>query len=133
MEWKVWVLVSSLLVALGPAILEGQTIAEKHSEPEVEKVLPKVVNVPARVAVLVRPVLDELQKYRSESGHDEHELDARFHALTKKKGRFADEALVVMVCFDMGESQEEADAVIARGRRMLPYIKKYRNRTPKIP
>jgi hypothetical protein len=83
--------------------------------------------------MLLRPVLDELQRYRSQSGYSEHELGELFHALTETKGRFADEALVVLMCFDMGESQEEADAVIARGRRMLPYIKKFQDNTPKIP
>jgi hypothetical protein len=38
-----------------------------------------------------------------------------------------------MMCFNMGESQEETDAVIARGRRMLPYLTKYRNVDPLIP
>jgi hypothetical protein len=60
-------------------------------------------------------------------------VDAQFYALTKKQGRFADEALVVLMSFEvMGESQEDTDAVIARGRRMLPYIKKYLHRNPVI-
>jgi hypothetical protein len=35
-----------------------------------------------------------------------------------------------LMCFDVGESQEEADAVVARGRRMLPLLKKYRDKNP---
>jgi hypothetical protein len=33
----------------------------------------------------------------------------------------------------VGESQEEVDAVIARGKRMLPLLKKYQDRNPKVP
>jgi len=94
----------------------------------------KSVQVAEHVAILVRPILDELQRYRKDGGNDRHELDERFYALTKKKGSSADEALVVLMCFDvMGESQEDADAVIARGRSMLPFIDKYRVGDPKIP
>jgi hypothetical protein len=89
--------------------------------------------VPEDVAVLLRPVLDELQHYRTEGEGDRHLVDEYFYAVTKKQGRFADEALVVLMCFDvMGESQEDTDSVIARGRRMLPFIEKYRNRKPAI-
>jgi hypothetical protein len=95
---------------------------------------PKSVQVPEHVAVLVRPILDELQKYRTDGGADRHAVDERFYALTKKKGSSADEALVVLMCFEvMGESQEDADAVIARGRGMLPLLEKYRIGDPKIP
>ena len=51
-------------------------------------------------------------------------------ALTGKGGRAADEALVVLMCFDIGESHE--DAVIERGKRMLPLLNKYRERSPKV-
>jgi len=89
--------------------------------------------VPEHVAILLRPVLDELQHYRTEGGGDRHLVDEYFYAVTKKQRRFADEALVVLMCFDvMGESQEDTDAVIARGRKMLPFIEKYRNRKPAI-
>jgi hypothetical protein len=91
------------------------------------------VAVPEQVSVLVRPVLDELQRYRSDDGKTPQRLLEYFYALTKKQGRFSDEALVVLMCFDvMGESQEDADAVIARGRKMLPYIEKYQHLTPKV-
>ena len=81
------------------------------------------VAVPEQVSVLVRPVLDELQRYRSDDGKTPQRLLEYFYALTKKQGRFSDEALVVLMCFDvMGESQEDADAVIARGRKMLPFL-----------
>jgi hypothetical protein len=92
----------------------------------------KSIAVSEQVAALLRPVLDELQQYRSEGG-DRRKVDESFYALTQKKGRLSDEALVVLMCFDiMGESQEETDAVIARGRKMLPYVEKYRKGDPKI-
>lgn len=86
--------------------------------------------VSEQVAILVRPILDEKQEG---TNRDESRLSNLLYELTQKKDRAADEALVVLMCFDIGESQEEADAVIARGKRMLPYLKKYRDRNPKVP
>ena len=104
--------------------------------------------VPERVAVILRPMLDLLQESVTECGgvgkcingesysHD-RERGAKFqnalHRLTKQRGNDADEALVVLMCFYIGESQQETDAVIKRGRRMLPYLKKYQDRIPIIP
>lgn len=79
------------------------------------------------MADLVRPILDEKAKA---GPHDEQLLGNLLYRLTRKKGSAADEALVVLMCFDVGESQEETDAVIARGKRMLPLINKYENRDP---
>jgi hypothetical protein len=93
----------------------------------------RYVLVPKQVAILLRPVLDELQKSRKEPGADRSKVDERFYALTRKKGSPADESLVALMCFEiMGESQEDADAVIARGRKMLPYVEKYRVGDPRI-
>jgi hypothetical protein len=86
--------------------------------------------VAAQVAALLRPILDERQKGLQQ---DERLVSNLLYALSQKKGRTADEALVVLMCFDVGESQEETDAVIARGRRMLPYLKKYRAGNPRFP
>jgi hypothetical protein len=89
--------------------------------------------VPAQVVELVRPVLDEVLTHPAGSGVGHDPPRKQFYALVKKQGRFADEALVVLLCFDvMGESQEETDAVIARGRKMLPYLKRYRRGNPVI-
>lgn len=99
-----------------------------------QKQSPRTVMVPERVAILVRPILDELEKYSSDKTHGHERRIELFYALTKKKGPLVDEALVVLMCFEvMGESQEETDIVIERGRRMLPYINKYRDRDPTIP
>jgi hypothetical protein len=37
------------------------------------------------------------------------------------------------MCFYIGESQEETDAVIRRGPEMLVYLRKYQYRDPEIP
>jgi hypothetical protein len=88
---------------------------------------PSRVVVPEKVAAVLFPVLDQL--------HQQHEDDFAnsFYKLQQRKGPSVDEALVVLMCFDVDESQEETDAVIKRGRRMLPYINKYRHRNPSIP
>jgi hypothetical protein len=115
MHWKVWFLSGCLSVAI----------------PLTAKPVPQLsggargVAVPAQVAELLRPILDEKQK----SGqHDESRLSNLLYGLTQKKGHLADEALVVLMCFDVGESQEETDAVIARGKRMLPLLKNIKTR-----
>jgi hypothetical protein len=83
------------------------------------------VQVSEDVAALTRPILDAIRDGRP-SGNLLYEL-------TNKRGRAADEALVVLLCFDVGESQEEADAIISRGKRTLPLLRKYRNAVPLIP
>ena len=45
--------------------------------------------------------------------------------LDSQKTPAADEALVVLMCYYTGESGDDEDAVINRGRRELPYLKKY--------
>jgi hypothetical protein len=127
MNWTIWFL-SCCLFALLPVASEPQTSAQKppsHLDDRAQNVA-----VPAQVAVLLRPILDEHQKG---TRHDESRLGKLLYGLTQQKGRAADEALVVLMCFDVGESQEEADAVIARGKRMLPLLKKYQDRNPKVP
>jgi hypothetical protein len=78
---------------------------------------------------LVQPILGERQK----GGQGESRLSSLLYTLTRKRGRAADEALVVLMCFDMGESQEDTDAVIARGRRMLRLLEKYKDSDPTFP
>ena len=123
MSFRIWILFCCLTVVL-PAATQPQA-TRRPSESNDQRMF---VSVP--VAVLVRPILDEIQK---SSQHDQSHLSNLLYALTEKKGRAADEALVVLMCFDVGESQEETDAVIARGKRMLPLLKKYQARNPKIP
>jgi hypothetical protein len=101
--------------------------AETQSIPQTSGSSNPQVIVPESVAVLVRPILDEKQKSGSD---DQSRLSNLMSALTGKGGRSADEALVVLMCFDIGESYE--DAVIERGRRMLPLLNKYREGSPKV-
>jgi hypothetical protein len=73
--------------------------------------------------------LDEKQKGAQ---HEENRLGKLLYSLAQKRSHAADEALVVIMCFDLGESQEETDAVIARGKRLLPLLRKYQDKKPKI-
>jgi hypothetical protein len=127
MNWKEWVLTCCLSVVLS---LTAGAQASAPKEASQSNGRTQSVAVPAQAAALVRPILDEMQKGRE---HDERRLANLLYGLTQKKGPAADEALVVLMCFYVGESQEEADAVIARGKRMLPLLKKYQDKNPKIP
>src|SRR4051812_16529461 len=100
-----------------------------HKSPSKEVRTPETALVTAQAAALLRPILDEVQKGAE---HDERRLSNLLYGLTEKRGRAADEALVVLMCFDVGELQEEADAVIARGKKMLPLLDKYQRRNPKV-
>ena len=51
----------------------------------------------------------------SERG-DRQRVEESFYALIQKKGRLSDEALIVLMCFDiMGESQEETEKFLGQG------------------
>jgi hypothetical protein len=52
--------------------------------------------VPAQAAALLRPILDERQKGAQQEGVRGGNL---LYGLTQKKGRAADQALVVLMCF----------------------------------
>ncbi len=124
MNCKMWLLSCYLAVVL-PVAAEPRPSPSKLSGSTEQ-----IVAVPVPVAALIRLILDEVQKGTQ---HDESRLGNLLYGLTQKKGRAADEALVVLMCFYVGESQEETDAVIARGKRMLPLLKKYQDKNPKIP
>ena len=109
--------------------------------------------VPENVAALVRPILDLRQQSTTECGEPgestrkpclygtgyEHErqrwrnLSRGIGNLISRKTADTDEALVVLLCYYVGESGEHTDEIINRGRQMLPYLKKYKSRTPVIP
>jgi hypothetical protein len=110
-------------------VARAQSIPQRPSSlSEVHK--PKTIVVSAQAAALVRPILDEVQKGAEP---DETRLSNFLYGLIQKKGSAADEALVVLMCFYVGESQEESDAVIARGKRMLQLLDKYQSRNPEVP
>ena len=84
------------------------------------------------VAKLVIPILDEQQKVLEGRG-DEELLGRLIMDLVSNSTKESDEALAVLMCFYIGESQEEADALIRRGRRVSKFLSIYRTRTPIIP
>ena len=104
--------------------------------------------VPDQVSALIRPILDLREESLRECGEPgvpsrctdgdtyvrENERRKKrgelIYELTKENSANADESLVVLMCFYLGESQEETDAVISRGRRMLAYLNKYRRSDP---
>ena len=131
MNRKAWFLIVCMVV-IQQVTARAQTSV---SEPDVSSRGGRtaLLVVPERVAALVRPILDEENRLLSGQGGDGHKLSNLLYALTQEKGRTANEALVVLMCFYTGESQEETDAVIARGPEMLSYLRKYQHRNPEIP
>ena len=88
------------------------------------------------VALIIRPILDGHYKY-SIGEYNYHTLENKvnylLYSLIENENADTDEALVVLTCFYIGESQEERDEIISRGTRMLTYLEKYRNKKPIIP
>jgi hypothetical protein len=122
---------TTVIFTLAASIIFSRVAAAQSSVSASSEVqTPKTIVVPVQAAALLRPILDEVQKG---SEHDEHRLSDLLYRLTQKRGRAADEALVVLMCFYVGESQEEADEAIARGKKMLPLLEKYQGRNPKVP
>src|ERR1041385_7224950 len=98
MNWKAWFTFFSGFLILSPfPALYAQSPAPQGSAQR------RSVAVPEAVAQVLRPLLDELQNYRSKNSNDEHQLDEQFRVLIGKKDRSADEALAVLLCFNMGE------------------------------
>ena len=104
------------------------------------------VTVPEASAELARPILDLQRHWRECSGHAnvagcdiasqngrQSRIGKLLYDLTKNSTKVADEALVVLMCFNIGESQEEEDAVISRVKRMLPLLRKYQHVVPVVP
>lgn len=111
----------------------------------------ETVLVPMNVAMVVRPILDLRQESINQCGAPgmpskctngdaynrelarEKDFNDLMEKLITQKGPAVDEGLVVLMCFYVGESGEEVDSVVSRGRRMLPYLQKYQNQKPFIP
>src|ERR1700687_1375150 len=88
---------------------------------------------PREVQSLLRPILDLCAE--AEESQGEHQ-NAVFYQVAKQTGglfqmrtKAADEALVVLMNFYIGESpgQDLLHQVTVRGKRMLPLLLKYRN------
>ena len=67
------------------------------------------------------------------SKNDGGSLEKPLPILLLRKQQPQHEALVVLMCYYTGESGDNADAVINRGRRELSYLLKYRESDPVIP
>lgn len=111
------------------------------------------VDVPEQVAALVRPILDlrdqsiracgrpgEPTRKECLTGAGYVSEQQRWQGvavdiakLGSQKTVASDEALVVLMCYYVGESGEHIGEVMDRGRRMLPYLRKYENHDPTIP
>jgi len=94
------------------------------------------VIIPESVALLIRPILDGHYKFSTGEYNYrtlENNVSNLLYSLIKNESAVADEALVVLTCFYIGESQEDSSEVISRGTRMLTYLGKYKNKYPIIP
>ncbi len=100
----------------------------------------QTVTVPEQVAALLRPILDLRQQSVTECGQPGkahrntcdsgigHEREQKrwwkvgegIAHLDSQKTPAADEALVALMCYYTGESGDDEDAVINRGRRDFP-------------
>lgn len=146
MRSKIFCLLCVLFSGWGFSITESQAPTSKAGSQSASAKPRQRLTVSEQVASLVKPILDAQQKFLGTCGDaadssnctagdpsQEERLGELLYQLTQKKGPSADEALVVLMSFYVGESQEETDAVIARGRRMLKYLNKYRYVTPSVP
>jgi hypothetical protein len=112
---------------------------------------PHVV-VPEQAAALIRPILDLQAESIAECGEPGtstpscltgkgyersktrwQKIEEGLAKLIAQQGTTADEALVVLMCYYTGESGDNEDGVINRGRQELPYLLKYRKLDPVIP
>jgi hypothetical protein len=100
------------------------------------------VTVPPAVSKLLIPVLDAYEKARTDnSPRSEQEGGTLWKAVIlaarvmDNKTPAADEALVVLEYFYIGEGAggDNNIEIVDRGKRMLPYLKKYQARFPRIP
>ena len=98
------------------------------------------IEVPPAVAKLVVPILDamvEVERAETE-GRSSIELQNRLGRLLTRlfvdRTPFADEALVVLTQFYIGESNSEdcAHEITSRGKRMLPHLRRYRQNLARI-
>jgi hypothetical protein len=111
---------------------------------------PQII-LPDQAAALVKPLLDLREQSFRECGESglftspspcitgeayNHEM-ARSRRLNDLLQRLinqhqpgSEEALVTLMCFNIGESEEELDAVMNQGKRMLPLLEKYKANRP---
>jgi hypothetical protein len=94
---------------------------------------------PKEVQVLLKPILDLRAKAESSQGEQQQsafvQSDKLIGNLFRKKSRAADEALVVLMNFYVGESLQTdlVHQVTTRGKRMLPLLLKYEHAPVALP
>jgi len=131
--------------------LSNEKLGPADAREASEYLAQKLTTVQPRVAALVTPILDlqeisvrecgtpgtasrctEGTKYDNELQRKK-QMSQLLQKLIRENSVARDEALVVLMCFYLGESQEETDAVIQRGKEMIKYLNKYRHAIPSIP
>lgn len=124
-----------LLITIAVLISCQKSFCETKERPVLlETEVDNEILVSESVALLIRPILDEQYK-RLFTGEYEYErnMSNLLYSLIENESAAADEALVALSFFYIGESQEDSNAIISRGTRMLIYLEKYRNKNPIIP
>ncbi len=91
---------------------------------------------PPAVIRIVKPMLREANGALTSESFWESPSEKRFEkywdALTSNRSAVGDESIAVLLHFYIGEhpSEELFDEAVGRGRRMLPYLRKYANCKP---
>jgi hypothetical protein len=102
----------------------------------------ETVTVPPSVIKLLIPVLDAYKKGMVDDSQEEERkggslwnADVLADRVMDNKTPAGDEALVVLLYYYTGEATGEDNTIeiIDRGKKMLPYLKKYQTHTPQIP
>jgi hypothetical protein len=100
------------------------------------------VTVPPAVCKLLIPVLDAYRKGKADSSLEKEQRGGSLWNAAVSAGKVmndktpaGDEALVVLLYYYIGEATggDNETEIIDRGKQMLPYLKKYQRRTPRIP
>ena len=143
--WRIWHTIQLALLLFGAFWVSSVRAQTQHAN--VQPLLPK------SVADLIIPVLDiryeSIQEcgtgkdFRCTSGGPAADRDiARWHKIEKLVARLmknnspsGDQAVVLLLQYYVGESESTdlVTNVTARGKRVLPYLLRYRDLVPQIP
>lgn len=96
---------------------------------------PATIEVSHRVTRLIVPVITATTALdRIDSRQNRDALDRSLRALLTTRTRETDEALAILLGFYLGDESHAAlqCELLARGRRPLPLLKRYRNREPQL-
>lgn len=101
-----------------------------------------LVDVPPSVSKLITPILDAIeeahkgpQPMNEEKGSSLWRADVLMGKLFANRSPASDEALVALLYYYLGEANggDQMEEIICRGKRMLPYLRKYESYSPQIP